>query len=178
MLTPMPLMRGCPRSRLGKTQDAVFEISQLVKVVLDGMSGLHDTVSQSTESQRLLREEVQELARKIGHDSVTSKFFLSSLTEYQKTLANVSWQLSGNRREANISVKELLQHLEDYGRDMSLKIMQHKDEQRAQHAVSVTHLKAIETAIKSLTEAIRLGSQQNVAAPAGGGTGTMPAAGA
>ena len=74
----------------------------------------------------MMREEVQELAKRIGHDSVTSKFFLSSLTEYQKTGANVSWQLSGNKREANISVKEFLQHLEDYGADMSLKLMRFK----------------------------------------------------
>ena len=77
-----PEERLSKKQKLEQTQDAVLELTQLVKVVLDGMSGLHDTVSQSTESQRLLKEEVQELAKRIGHDSVTSKFFLSSLTEY------------------------------------------------------------------------------------------------
>ena len=62
-------------------------------------------------------------------------------------------------------MKELFQHVEDYSREMSLKLNQFKDEQRAQHAVSVTHLKAIETAIKGLTESIRLGTQQNMALP-------------
>ena len=69
------------------------------------------------------------------------------------------WQLSGGKREAQVSLKELFQHVEDYSREMSLKLVQFKDEQRAQHAVSVTHLKAIETAIKGLTESIRLGTQ-------------------
>ena len=55
-----PEERLSKKQKLEQTQDAVLELTQLVKVVLDGMSGLHDTVSQSTESQRLLREEVQE----------------------------------------------------------------------------------------------------------------------
>ena len=77
-----PEERLSKKQKLEQTPAAVLELTNLVKVMLDGMSGLHDTVSQSTESQRLLREEVQELAKRIGHDSVTSKFFLSSLTEY------------------------------------------------------------------------------------------------
>ena len=59
---------------------------------------------------------------------------------------------------------------------MSLKLVEFKNEQRAQHAVSVTHLKATETAIKALTESIRLGAQ-NVGTPAGGTPAAPMAAG-
>ena len=59
-----PDERLSKKQKLEETQDAVFELTQLVKLVLDGMSGMHHTLSQSNKSQRLLREEVQELARK------------------------------------------------------------------------------------------------------------------
>ena len=116
-----PAERLTKKQKLEQTQDAVLELTNLVRVILDGLSGLHETLTQNTESQRLMKEEVEALAKQMGHDSVTSKFFLSNLTEDQRTLTNVFWQLSGNKKEANVSVKELLQHLEDYGRQMSMR---------------------------------------------------------
>ena len=66
-------------------------------------------------------------------------------------------------------------HLEDYGRQISVRLMEAKNAQRAQHAVSITSLKEITAAIKSLDEAIRLGTEQNQVNPGGCGAGTMPA---
>ena len=66
-------------------------------------------------------------------------------------------------------------HLEDYSRQISVRLMEAKNEQRAQHAVSITSLKEITAAIKSLDEAIRLGTEQNQMNPGGCGAGTTPA---
>ena len=70
-------------------------------------------------------------------------------------------------------------HLEDYSRQISLRLLEAKNEARAQHASSITSLKEITAAIKSLDQAIRLGTEQNQVNP--GGTtapGGTPATGA
>ena len=121
---PGPSERVTKRQKLEQTQDALLELTNLVKVILEGLSGLHQALTLNTESQRLMKEEVEALAKQMGHDSVTSKFFLSSLTEYQRTLTNVSWQLSGHKKESNVSIKELVMHLEDYSRQISLRLLE------------------------------------------------------
>ena len=86
---PGPSERVTKKQKLEQTQEAVLELTNLVKVILDGLSGLHQTVTENTESQRLMKEEVEALAKQMGHDAVTSKFFLSNLTEYQSITEDV-----------------------------------------------------------------------------------------
>ena len=66
-------------------------------------------------------------------------------------------------------------HIEDYTRHISLRLMEAKSEQRAQHASSITSLKEITAAIKSLDQAIRLGTEQSQSTT--GGTPAAPGVG-
>ena len=73
-------------------------------------------------------------------------------------------------------------HFEDYSRQTSLRLLEAKNEARAQHASSITSLKEITSAIKSLDQAIRLGTEQSQMNPGGtpamGGTPAAPGVGA
>ena len=43
-----PGERLTKKQKLEQTQDAVLELTNLVKVILDGLSGLHETLTQNT----------------------------------------------------------------------------------------------------------------------------------
>ena len=50
-----PNMDAAPEERVSKkqrTQDTVYELTQLVKTVLDGLAGMNDTLAQSNEGQK------------------------------------------------------------------------------------------------------------------------------
>ena len=89
-----------PEERVSKkqrTQDTIYDLTQLVKTVLDGLAGMNNTLNQSNEGQRRLQNEVNQLAQRIGTDAVQAKFFLTNMTQYSNTLSNMLWQLAGGR---------------------------------------------------------------------------------
>ena len=70
-----------------------------------------------------------------------------------------------------MSLKEVMLHLEDYARQSSLRLLEAKNEVRAQHASTITSIKEVTSAIKSLDTAIRLGTEQNQSMSTGGAHG-------
>ena len=128
-----------------------------------------------------MKAEIDALAKQMGSDAITAKVVYSSLSDYQRTLTNAAWQLTGHKKDSNVSLKEIMMHLEDYSRQTSVRLLEAKNEVRAQHASTITSIKEVTSAIRSLDQAIRLGTEQNQmsagGAPAGGGT-TAPGAGA
>ena len=121
---PGPSERVSKKQKLEQTQEAVVQLTSLMKTTMEGLQSLHETLTLNTESQRLVKEEVEALAKQMGHDAATTKFIHSSLTEYQRTLTNATWQLTGHKKESNVSIKELVMHLEDYSRQISLRLLE------------------------------------------------------
>ena len=175
--------RVSKKQRIEQTQEAVVQLTGLMKTTLEGLQALHDTLKLNTEQQQEMKAEIDALAKQMGSDAITAKVVYTSLADYQRTLSNAAWQLSGHKKESNVSLKEVMLHLEDYARQSSLRLLETKNEVRAQHASTITSIKEVTSAIKSLDTAIRLGTQQNQSmstggAPMVGGTTAPPGAGA
>ena len=175
--------RKSKKQRLEETQETVAQLAGLVQNTLKGMKDLHDTLKINNEQQQELRAEIDGLAKQMGSDAITAKVVYTSLADFQRTLNNATWQLSGKKQDSNVSLKEVMIHLEDYARQSSMRLLETKNETRAQHASTITSIKEVTAAIKSLDTAIRLGTEQNQslgsgAAPLGGGTVGHPGTGA
>ena len=140
---PGPSERVSKKQKIEQTQEAVVQLTSLMKTTLEGLQSLHETLKLNTESQQLIKDEVEALAKQMGQDAITTKVVYSSLSEYQRTLTNAAWQLTGHKKESNVSIKEIVMHLEDYSRQISLRLLEAKNEARAQHASSITSLKEI-----------------------------------
>ena len=167
--------RKSKKQRLEETQETVAQLAGLVQNTLKGMKDLHDTLKINNEQQQELRAEIDGLAKQMSSDAITAKVVYTSLADFQRTLNNATWQLSGKKQDSNVSLKEVMIHLEDYARQSSMRLLETKNETRAQHASTITSIKEVTAAIKSLDTAIRLGTEQNQslssgAAPLGGGT--------
>ena len=136
MEVPEASERVSKKQRIEQTQEAVVQLTSLVKTTLEGLQSLQATVTANTESQKLMKDEVEALAKQMGQDAITTKVVYSSLSEYQGTLTNATWQLTGHKKDANTSIKELVFHLEDYCRQISLRLLEAKNEARAQYYIS------------------------------------------
>ena len=68
----------------------------------------------SHQQQKELQAEVDQLAKQLNSDSVSVKVIYNSLNEFQRGLTNTAWQLSGGKRDSQVSLKEICLHLEDY----------------------------------------------------------------
>ena len=56
----------------------------------------------------------------MNSDAITAKVVYTSLADFQRTLNNATWQLSGKKQDSQVSLKEVMLHLEDYSRQSSL----------------------------------------------------------
>ena len=92
---PVPAERVSKKQKIEQTQEAVVQLTSLMKTTMEGLKSLHEILTVNTESQKLMKEEVEALAKQMGHDAATTKFIHSSLTEYQRTLTDAAWQLTG-----------------------------------------------------------------------------------
>ena len=181
---PEPLVeRKSKKQRIEETQETVAQLAGLVQTTLEGMKSLHDTLKITNEQQQELRAEIDLLAKQMGSDAITAKVVYTSLADFQRTLNNATWQLSGKKQDSNVSLKEVMLHLEDYARQSSMRLLETKNEVRAQHASTITSIKEVTSAIRSLDTAIRLGTEQNQSlssgaamAPPGAGAGATMSA--
>ena len=171
---PEPLVeRKSKKQRIEQNEEALSRLMVMVQTTLEGLQTTQSVVSANLESQQAIQNEVSALSKQIGHDGFTSKFILSTLNEYVRVLNNLSWQMTGHKKDTNTSIKELMLHIEDYTRQISLKQHEAKQEQRSQHTSTVSAIKEVTSAIRGLEQAIRAGTEQQQ--PAGGGP-AVPAA--
>ena len=166
------------KARLEETQETVAQLTGLVQSTLTSMQELTETVKLSNQQQKELQAEIDQLAKQLNSDSVSVKVIYNSLNEFQRSLTNGVWQLSGGKRDSQTSCKEVLLHMEDFLRQCSLRLLESKNEVRAQHASTITSIKEVTSAVRALEQAIRAGTEQAAApaAPAAPGTAAVPAA--
>ena len=166
---PEPLgERKSKKQRLEETQETVAQLAGLVQSTLTGLKDLHETVTLTNQQQKELQAEIDQLAKQMNCDAVTAKVVYNSLSDFQRSLNNGVWQLSGGKRDSQCSVKEVLLHMEDYSKQTSLRLLESKNEVRAQHASTITSIKEVTSAVRALEQAIRAGTEQ--------AAGTAPAA--
>ena len=132
--------RKSKKQRLEETQETVAQLAGLVQSTLTGMKDLHDTLKMTNEQQKELQAEIDQLAKQMNTDAITAKVVYSSLSDFQRTLNNAAWQLSGGKRDSQVSLKEVMLHLEDYSKQSSLRLLESKNEVRAQHASTITSI--------------------------------------
>ena len=118
--------RVSKKQRIEQTQEAVAQLAGLMKTTLEGMQALHGTLKMNTEQQQEMKAEIDALAKQMGSDAITAKVVYSSLSDYQRTLTNAAWQLTGHKKDSNVSLKEIMMHLEDYSRQTSLRLLEAK----------------------------------------------------
>ena len=166
---PEPLgERKSKKQRLEETQETVAQLAGLVQSTLTGMKDLYETLKLTNQQQKELQAEIDQLAKQMNSDAVTAKVVYNALADFQRSLNNGVWQLSGGKRDSQVSVKEVLLHLEDYSKQTSLRLLESKNEVRAQHASTITSIKEVTSAVRALEQAIRAGTEQ--------AAGTAPAA--
>ena len=175
---PEPLVeRKSKKQRIEETQETVAQLAGLVQTTLEGMQALHNTLKMTNEQQQALRAEIDLLAKQMGSDAITAKVVYTSLADFQRTLNNATWQLSGKKQDSNVSLKEVMLHLEDYSRQSSLRLLESKNEVRAQHASTITSIKEVTSAVRGLEQAIRAGTEQSQSAGGGPAAPAAPAVG-
>ena len=126
MEAPQAPERVSKKQRIEQTQEAVTQLTGLMKTTLEGLQALHDTLKMNTEQQQEMKAEIDALAKQMGSDAITAKVVYTSLADFQRTLSNAAWQLSGQKKESNVSLKEVMLHLEDYARQSSLRLLETK----------------------------------------------------
>ena len=82
--------RVSKKQRIEQTQEAVVQLTSLVQTTMEGLQSLHSLLTANTESQKMMKDEVEALSKQIGHEGFTTKFILSNLTEYQRVLNNLT----------------------------------------------------------------------------------------
>ena len=176
------------RGRLEETQENLATLTGLVKEAVKGMQELKESVQLNNQQQQQLQSELDKLAAQLGSDSVSTRVIYNTLNEFQRSLTNGVWQLAGGKRDSQTSCKEVLLRMEDFMKQCATRLLEQKNETRAQNAVVVTSVKEVTSAIRGLEAAIRAGTEQNAAAaapavppagpaaPAAPATGTLPAA--
>ena len=172
------------RARLVETQENVAQLTELVRETLTGMKEWQESVKLNNQQQQQLQADLYKLAAQMSSDSVSVRVIYNTLNEFQRSLTNGVWQLAGGKRDSQTSCKEVFLRMEDYLRQCATRLLESKNEIRAQNAVTVTSVKEVTSAVRGLEQAIRAGAEQNAAtatpaapaAPAAPGTGTVPGA--
>ena len=108
------------KARLEETQETVAQLAGLVQSTLNGMKELNETVKLTNQQQKELQAEIDQLAKQMNCDAVTAKVVYNALADFQRSLNNGVWQLSGGKRDSQVSLKEVLLHMEDYSKQSSL----------------------------------------------------------
>ena len=175
------------KARLEETQENLAQLTELVKEAMQGMKELKESVQLNNQQQQQLQSELDKLAAQMSGDSVSIRVIYNTLNEFQRSLTNGVWQLAGGKRDSQTSCKEVFLRMEDFMKQCATRLLESKNETRAQNAVTVTSVKEVTSAIRGLEQAIRAGTEQNAAtaapavpagpaAPAAPGTGTLPGA--
>ena len=152
------------RGRLEETQENLATLTDLVKEAVKGMQDLKESVHLNNQQQQQLQSELDKLAAQLGSDSVSTRVIYNTLNEFQRSLTNGVWQLAGGKRDSQTSCKEVLLRMEDFMKQCATRLLEQKNETRAQNAVTVTSVKECTNAVRGLEAAIRAGTEQNAAA--------------
>ena len=72
--------RVSKKQRIEQTQEAVVQLTGLMKTTLEGLQALHETLKLNTENQQEMKAEIDALAKQMGQDAVTTKVVYSSLS--------------------------------------------------------------------------------------------------
>ena len=170
------------KARLEETQENLAQLTELVKEAMQGMKELKESVQLNNQQQQQLQSELDKMAAQMSGDSVSIRVIYNTLNEFQRSLTNGVWQLAGGKRDSQTSCKEVFLRMEDFMKQCATRLLESKNETRAQNAVTVTSVKEVTNAIRNLEQAIRAGTEQSAAAappavPAGTGATAAPATG-
>ena len=94
------------------------------------------------------------LARQLGNDQISARYFLSNMTQYANAMQKVQWQLSGGKNLSSTSLKEVGRSIEGDLKKCSKALDERKKEARAQHDQSLQYLRGLETAMNKMVEAL------------------------
>ena len=94
---PEPLERMSKKQRIEQTQEALGQLTSLVQTTMEVLQSIHSLITANVDSQKMMKDEVEALSKQIGHEGFTTKFILSNLTEYQRVLNNLTWQMTGHK---------------------------------------------------------------------------------
>ena len=158
--------RSTKKARLEKTEENMEKLTDLVKETVKGMQDLKESVLLTQQQQQQLQSKLDKLAAQLGTDSVSTRVIYNTLNEFQRSLTNGVWQLAGGKRDAQTSCKEVLLRMEDFMKQCATRLLEQKNETRAQNAVTVTSVKECTNAVKGLEAAIRAGTELNAATAA------------
>ena len=161
-----PPAKKSRKEAVKETQENLATLTNLVKEAVTGMQKLKETVQLNNEQQQQLQSELDKLAAQMGTDSVSTRVIYNTLNEFQRSLTNMSWQMAGGKRDSQTSCKEILLRMEDYMKQCATRLLEQKNETRAQNAVTVTSVKECTNAVKGLEAAIRAGTELNAATAA------------
>ena len=92
-------------------------------VTLQGlMSSLEKSSTALTETTVQMKQtpsEVERLSQQMGMDQANSRFMLSTLQTYTNKMESLEWQVSGGRRNAAPTLKEIGNSLVEHGKKIS-----------------------------------------------------------
>ena len=131
------------KARLEETQENLAQLTELVKEAMQGMKELKESVQLNNQQQQQLQSELDKLAAQMSGDSVSIRVIYNTLNEFQRSLTNGVWQLAGGKRDSQTSCKEVFLRMEDFMKQCATRLLEQKNETRAQNAVVVTSVKEV-----------------------------------